>query len=352
MGRGRGGQGGEGRRDWVARLPLVRGLDARARDVVVRQDGVATTAQLVGWGVSRSVVAHRVARGDWQRVHRGVVVLHPGPTSWRQRARAALLYAGPDAALSHESAAHLHGVLADPGPRIVVTVPHRRTVAAQRGLVVHRARTMPWAGGRLRSVDAAQCVLELLDARSRADGSRAAPGRTTRPTHVDAVVGLLCDAVRAGVAPETLLRRAERRTRLAGRRLLVEMLGQVQDGIESPLEHRYARDVERRHGLPRAVAQRWERVGGRWIRADRVYPGHGLRTELDGRLAHPSGSTDADVWRDNAVLLATGDLTLRYRWRHVAVTPCETAAQVAAALHARGWRGTPRRCSPTCPVRP
>ena len=61
------------------------------------------------------------------------------------------------------------------------------------------------------------------------------------------------------------------------------------------------------------------------------------------------GRDDDDVWRDNAVRVTHGDVTLRYRWRHVAGAPCATAAQVAAALRARGWQGSPARCAPRMP---
>src|SRR5690606_35261751 len=146
-----------------------------------------------------------------------------------------------------------------------------------------------------RSLHTAEPSREAADPRAHARSTVTGPPPGPGGDVTDAVVGLLCDAVRAGVHPDDLLVRAAGRTRMAGRRLLVEMLGQVAEGVESPLEHRYARDVERRHGLPRAVAQRWERVDGRWIRADRVYVGFGVRAELDGRLAHPFGATDDDV---------------------------------------------------------
>jgi hypothetical protein len=322
-------------RSSVATLPAVRLLTGPAREQVVKQDGVATTAQLATWGFSRSLVARRVRSGEWQRVFQGVVALQSGPISWRQRARAALLYTGPGAALSHRSAAYVREVLPSPGPEFHVTVPHVRTVMPQRGLVVHRRRTMPWSGGRLRAVEAGDALVCLV-AQARSD---------------DEVVGLLCDAVRAGVHPDDVLERAGRWRRLRNRKLLLEVLGAVADGVESPLEYRYRRDVERAHGLPRATAQKRGRVGGRWIRADRVYVRYHVRVELDGQLAHPFGTTDDDVWRDNAVLIATGDITLRYRWRHVAVTPCQSAVQAVGALRSRGWQGRPHPCRPDCPVR-
>jgi len=163
----------------VAELPGVRALSGQGRDVVVRQDGVASVAQLVGWGVSSAAVRRKVAAGHWRRAFRGVVVLQSGPTSWRQRARAALLYCGPDAALSHESAAFHHGILTEPGRSVVVTVPHTRTVMPQLGLVVHRSRTMPWAGGRLRSVEPAEAILGIVTTTTSAHSRRSAPPTTT-----------------------------------------------------------------------------------------------------------------------------------------------------------------------------
>ncbi|NUU19029.1 type IV toxin-antitoxin system AbiEi family antitoxin domain-containing protein [Cellulomonas humilata] len=317
-----------------ARLPGR--IDPVAAAVAARQDDVVTTAQLQAWGVQRSLVARRVSSGEWQRVFRGVVVLHSGPVTWRQRARGALLCAGNEAALSHRSAAFVHGLVPRPGADLVVSVPGGRTVSARPGLVVHRRNVMPFAGGALRVVGTEPTVLDLLDGLESDDE----------------VVGLLCDAIRQGVVPGRLLLHARQRPRVRHRALLLELLDEPGRGIESPLEHRYARDVEARHGLPRAQAQVSDRVDGRWIRADRVHKGLGVRIELDGQLAHPFGRTDDDTWRDNAVLIALGDVTLRYRWRHVVADPCATAVQVVAALRSRGWTGLARPCADTCPVRP
>jgi hypothetical protein len=312
----------------LGRLPVA--LDP-LRVVLLAQDGVATTAQLEAWGVDRRTTARRVRAADWQRIHPGVVALHSGALSWVQRARAALLYAGPGAALSHATAGYLHKVLAEPGPTITVSIPAARRVTPQPGLVVRRRREPPASGGRLRTVDLVATVLDLV----------------AEATSEDAVVGLLTDAVRAGARPASVLAAVSTRARVRHRALVGDLVGEVDAGVESPLELRYARDVERRHGLPPARAQVRDQVDGWWIRADRRYR-EGVRVELDGALAHPYGRTDDDTWRDNAVLVTRGDVTLRYRWRHVVLDPCAVARQVATALRGRGWPGDATRCGPAC----
>lgn len=157
-------------------------------------------------------------------------------------------------------------------------------------------------------------------------------------------------AMLRGMLPERILTEVELRPRVRHRELLAEVLAPGAESIESPLEYRYGRDVERAHGLPRGSTQIRQLVSGRWIRADRIYKRYGVRIELDGQLAHPFGTTDDDVWRDNAVMLAHHEITLRYRWHHVAANPCATADQLASALRARGWRATLRNCGPRCPL--
>ncbi len=169
-------------------------------------------------------------------------------------------------------------------------------------------------------------------------------------TRTDDVVSLVCAAVRAGTRVEQIRAELASRARPRHGTLLAELLAEVADGVESPLERRYRRDVERRHALPVATLQVRQHVGGRWIRADALYLGLGVRAELDGELAHPGGRTSDDVWRDNAVSVERAELTLRYRWQHVAGDPCGTAAQLERALHARGWRGEGRPCGPSCPI--
>lgn len=313
----------------VSSRDAVRGTLSRA----ARQSGVLTTAQLQAAGVLRSWVAYQVRAGRWQRLHQGVVVVHSGPVDWRARAWAALLYAGAGAALSHESAARLWGFTRHEPTTIEVSVPGHRRVRPTEGVRIRVREDMPQASAGLRTVTRSETTVDLVAA------SRS----------VDDAVGWLARAVRAGTFPEAVAESAHRRTRFRHRDLLLDLL---HDGVlttESPMEHRYHRDVERAHGLPSGTPQARHRVAGGWIRADCWYD-VGVRVELDGYLAHPGGRTDRDVWRDNAVALERLELTLRYRWWHVAVTPCTTAGQVAQALRGRGWVGAPRRCGPSCTI--
>jgi len=316
----------------VTLSPELVALGRDAVDALTRQDRVATTAQLVRWGLKRGLVAQRVIQGRWQRMHQGVVLLHSGSPSWREQARSALLYAGPTAALSHSSAAYVHGIIKQPARLVEVSTP--RAIRPTEGVVIHRRRVMPWAGGRLRSVTQDTSVVDLVE----------------RATGVDGVVAVVGAAMLRGMIPDRILLEASSRTRVRHRAMLHELLDPGSDLIESPLEHRYARDVERAHALPRGHTQVRQKVGDRWIRADRVYRGLGVRIELDGQFAHPLTSTDDDVWRDNAVMLAHTEVTLRYRWSHVTTSPCATAVQVASALRSRGWKGSARGCHPTCPA--
>lgn len=296
------------------------------------QGGVVTRAQLLAIGADDAWLARRVAGGHWQRLQAGVYVPWSGPVPWSARAWAAVLGAGEGAALSGLSAAYLTGMTSREPTLLDITLPHHRRAGYAPGVRVHRRVHVPPSEGRPRRVWRADTAVELVA------GSRT----------VDDAVGWVTAAARAGTHAQELADAISRRGSFRNRALMLDLLTDVAEGVESPLERRYHHDVERRHGLPRARLQRTEVAGGTWIRADCVYEGFGVRVELDGRLGHPGGRTDADTWRDNAVLLEHDDRTLRYRWRHVAVTPCTTAAQVAAALTRGGWSGAARLCGPTC----
>ena len=55
----------------LASLPALRALSGTARDIALRQDAVATTAQLESWGLTQELASRRARNGEWQRVFQG-----------------------------------------------------------------------------------------------------------------------------------------------------------------------------------------------------------------------------------------------------------------------------------------
>lgn len=307
------------------------------------QAGVTGRQQALRAGMSRDVVRRRVESGKWRRLRRGVYATFTGPASRQAELWAALLRAGPEAVLSHYTAAELHGLTDQPGGKIHVTVPVTRNPGRRRGaegLIVHRSSRIDqtrhpalWPP-RTRVEDT---VLDLVEAArdfdeaftwiSRAVGRR----RTTVP--------LLAAAAAA-------------RKKLRWRAEITAALADVADGVHSLLERRYVTGVERAHGLPQATRQAKRRQivnGPRTTYIDNLYEEFGLCVEVDGNAAHPADQRWDDVRRDNANT-ASGSVTLRFGWPDATQYSCRSAMLVGATLRDRGWTGTLRPCSPGCPV--
>ena len=297
-----------------------------------KQEAVATGAELSAPGMGPAMVARRVAAGEWQRPLRGVYLLQPNPPDFAQRLAAVQKWAGGRAVFSHSTAGYLHGLVAHPPVVVEILLPHEVRLAGSARCKVRRTRRPIEARGAPPRTSIEDTVLDLINcANSESE-----------------VLELLVRGTQRRMRLDVFLERLKGRGRLRHRKFVLRVLAITSEGVESPLEYRYHRDVESPHGLPQARRQKWELVRGRWIRTDVWYEGYGVRTELDGQLAHPGRATDDDVMRDNDVRVALDEITLRYRWRHVHDEPCLVAAQVAAALVLRGWRGQVRRCSPAC----
>jgi hypothetical protein len=284
------------------------------------------------------MIKFRVRSGRWRQIHPGVYATFSGHLTRRTRLWAAVLSAGPGAALSHETAAELHRLADKPAETIHLTVPAGRRVSAVEGACLHR------------SARAAEAVLEgSQPPRTRVEETVLDLTQTAKT--FDDVCGWVTRAIARELTDETRLDAAMKaRQRLRWRHDLEQLIAAAAGGDHSVLEFRYHRDVERAHGLPESVRQvAFTTRNGRRGRRDRVYEPYGLVIELDGRLAHSPEDQWKDKSRDNAAA-ADGKQSLRYGWSQVKWQPCQTAAEVARVLRRRGWRGRPRPCSPGCPV--
>jgi hypothetical protein len=279
-----------------------------------------------------------VRSGRWRRLHLGVYAAFTGEATRHAWLWAAVLRAGPHSALSHETAAELHGLL-QRSRLLHVAIPASQRLEPIPGFVIHRS-TRFWEACDPRSrpprtlID--ETVLDLVQ----------------QAASFDDVVALLARACQQRLTTPFLLGETLRqRTRCAWRAEIDLALRDVSEGVHSPLEFRYVRDVERAHGLPDAQRQAVGTARGHLVRRDARYSRYGLVVELDGAASHPDEQRWPDKHRDNAAA-AQGLITLRYGWADVTEHACETADEIGRVLRLRGWPGPLRRCGPACRLPP
>jgi very-short-patch-repair endonuclease len=273
----------------------------------------------------------------WRPLYRGVYATFTGEPPREAALWAAALRAGPQAVLSHETAAELDGLTSARSAVIHVTVPVNRHVDPIPGLRVHRSLRLAQARHPARMPPRTRIEETVLDLTQAA--------RT-----LDVAFGWLCQACGSRLTtPDRLVAAVQLRPKLRWRDSLRDALSEISDGAHSLLEIRYVRDVERPHGLPRARRQARVTRGRGRIYLDNLLEQYRICVELDGQAAHPVAERWRDIQRDNASA-ADGILTLRYGWADVTRRPCRTAEQVATALRLRGWTGVPTPCGPGCPL--
>ena len=282
----------------------------------------------------------KVSSARWQRLQRGVYAAFSGDPARETMLWAALLRAGPDAVLSHQTAAERHGLIDTPAALITITVPASKRPARVKipGILIHRSDAI------LRTRHPAMLppctrvedtVLDLIQ---------------IAPTFDDAYVWI-CRAIgRRRTTAERIRKAMDSRKKIRWRRELTVALGDADDGVLSWLEYRYVHRVERPHGLPaaRRQARIRQRTGNKYL--DNLYEEYGVCVEVDGTAAHPEDEQWRDKRRDNANL-AGGIVTLRFGFPELGDRRCESAAYVAAVLRRRGWTGTARSCpGPACHI--
>jgi len=284
---------------------------------------------------------NRVRDGRWQRLQRGVYATFSGEPLRETVLWAALLRAGPGAVLSHQTAAERHGLIDEPSPVIVITVPASRSPARTPipGVVIHRSDAVvrtrhPAMLPPCTRVE--DTVLDLIQvARTFDDG-----------------YAWICRAIgRRRTTTDRILLAMAARKRMRWRQEIALALGDAADGALSVLEYRYVHRVERPHRLPAARRQARVRhsTGNRYL--DNIYDEYGACVELDGTAAHPADEQWRDKRRDN-VNTISGLVTLRLGLLDLGDRRCETAMGVATLLRRHGWTGSPHPCPrPACAVR-
>jgi very-short-patch-repair endonuclease len=142
--------------------------DARVAAIAVRQQTMVTRAQLRELGASPGAIERALRRGRLHRVHHGVFSLvAAGARPPLAAEHGALLACGPNAVLSHETAARLHG-LPTAGSGTPAEI-HLTLVGGDRGrrrpgLRVHRTESLhPSEHHRLHALPVTSVARTALD---------------------------------------------------------------------------------------------------------------------------------------------------------------------------------------------
>jgi very-short-patch-repair endonuclease len=311
---------------------------AELRALLERQRGVLSRQQAVRLGVPATLIDSQVRCGRWVRLQQGVYATFTGAPDREAVLWSALLRAGPSAALSHQTAAELHGLTDKPSSLIHITVAATQRVTPMTGVLLHHSRA-----------SCAPVHPTALPPRTRVEDT--VLDLTQSAVTFDDAFGWLCRAVGRRLTTSERLREAmESRPRVRWRHDLAVGLGDVGAGVHSPLERRYVTNVERAHGLPSARRQALVVTGGHRRYVDNLYEDALLAVELDGLAAHPPEQHWADSHRDNE-LAGAGILTLHYSWHDVNDGSCGTAVEVASVLTMRGSVVRLRSCGPGCSAR-
>jgi very-short-patch-repair endonuclease len=240
---------------------------------------VVSRAQLLGMGLSVKGIKHRLARGRLHPVARGVYAVGRPELTRYGRWMAAVLSCGPEAVLSHQSAAELWEIRPPCGNAIHVSVP--KTASRTRpGITLHRRAVK--ARTHCKNIPTTPPTQTLIDLAARL---------TTK--HLEAAIN---EADKRDLVHPRALREALDNTPpqrgIAKLRTLIDRQTFVLTDTE--LERRFV-PIARKAGLPLPLTQ--HHVNG--ARVDFFWPELGLVVETDGGRFHrtPSQQT-SDRIRD------------------------------------------------------
>jgi very-short-patch-repair endonuclease len=283
-----------------------------------RQHGVVTRGQLLDAGLSPRAIHHRLSKGRLHPVWRGVYAVGRPQLSKRGHWMAAILSCGPDAALSHDSAAALWEIGPDRRREVEVSVP-AGTVRRRPRIVIHRRANLA-AGDLTRhhGIPVTTPVCTLVDLAARLP-------RAQLEAAIDEA------AIRDLTDPEALRSAFRERKGRPGVAILRRVLDRRTFTLtRSKLERRFL-PIVRKTGLPRPETRQW--VNG--FEVDFYWPDLGLVVETDGLRYHRTATQQArDRVRDQTHT-AAGLTPLRFTHAQVAFEPgCvrKTLASVARRL--------------------
>jgi very-short-patch-repair endonuclease len=313
----------------TAKTPLQEDI-SRSRDddrlvaqVARRQYGLVSLDQLAGVGIGRTAISIRLHTGRLHQVHAGVYSVGHKLLTRQGRWMAAVLATGPDAVLSHWSAAALWMIRPNSRSPVDVTTPHKsRTwdgikrhhkALPSDELTVHEGIPVTSVPRTIFDLAATEDV-DTVAATLRESEHLNLWDRLSLPDLIDRYRG----------------RRGVNRVRLALQRVSEEPSGRKR----SKLEERFAPFL-RRHHLPIPRFNDWILLGAKRYQVDCHWPGTNQIVELDGWEGHGTRSAFQDDRERDRRLKVAGYSVTRITWNQLRDEPEAIASDLRALLGKR-----------------
>ncbi|HVX31609.1 MAG TPA: type IV toxin-antitoxin system AbiEi family antitoxin domain-containing protein [Solirubrobacterales bacterium] len=301
-----------------AHQPVGRAIGRLA----VAQNGVMTLSQLEHLGLSRRAIHDRERAGRLHRIHQTVYSLTPGVMTERGKFMAAVLACGPDAVLSHRSAAYLWGLVDSWEEPIDVTAPNRRGRSPD-GVAAHR-------DGSLQPIDktVVHGVPCTTVARTVLDFAGVAQEWEVRKVVAEAEVLRILDKPKL----RALLKRSRRRRGVARLRLILDTIHPQTARSRSELERLFL-DMCARRDVPEPEVNVWlPAPDGRRYQADFLWRQSKLIVEADSRRYHDTDSAFVSDRKRQQQLELAGWRVSRCTWEEVEREPRRLALTVRALI--------------------
>jgi len=285
-----------------------------------RQHGVVGRSQLEELGLEEAAIRHRRRLGRLRQLHPGAFAVGHRVLSRQGHWMAAVLASGPEALLSHRTAAALWGLRGYSGGAVHVTVPHKST--STKRIRRHFSQVPPDERTVEKGIPVTSVHRTIFD--------------LAATVSVDEAVAMIKEAEYLNRWDRLSLwdllerypgKRGSRKVRFALQRLKEEPPGRKR----SKLEERFAPFLRRHHlSLPRF--NDWIALNGKNYRVDCHWPGTNQIVELDGWEGHGTKSAfREDRGRDRALRVAGYSVT-RLTWNQLDDEPEAIASDLRVLL--------------------
>ena len=323
-------------------------LDQAVSELSVEQHGPFGLDQLLALGLTARAVHGRTIAGRLHRIHHTVYSLVPRELLKREGLyMAAVLACGPDAVLSHHSAAVLHQLRDWGATTIHVTVPGRSR-RRHKGLTVHCSTTLADADvtveNNIPCTSVARTLLDLADV------------VTHRQLEWSFDQAEIHEVLDLGAIEDQLARNPTRAAAKPVRKVLDEhYIGRTATANEN---EELLLSITRGLGLPDPETNQYIALGdgGPPIKADFLWREERVVVEADSDKWHGTRQRIENDRRRDQRLTAAGWTVIRTSWRQMTYRP-EDLREVLVKLLPRasgspGARAKPASAGAPTPARP